>query len=206
MNYSRVLRSALLFLSGDFKDYGIPTGHWVEFTREEIRSDDGLAAELVLLINKAYESAPGGRHLEINDVPSLRASDVGIFLAVDADGDDIPDATILRKETSNGIKDVASGQNGTNAAKRAMLTRKIADLKDPTSGVYVEVSAGMARRLLDSGVPVVEDESLVRSVLRGKELEWHGNHPTGEFPQFGWYTRNIQGHPETKIMVGHPRS
>ena len=45
------------------------------------------------------------------------------------------------------------------------------------------------------GVPVVDDEDTVRSVLKGKEIEWNGD---------GTYDREIGGQKHTKVMMGKP--
>ncbi len=36
------------------------------------------------------------------------------------------------------------------------------------------------------------------------EIIWHGKHPKGLPYGEGWYTRKINGIPETKIIIGNP--
>jgi hypothetical protein len=52
-------------------------------------------------------------------------------------------------------------------------------------------------------VPVINDEEKVRAILKGKDLEWHGEHPEGKQEGDGWYTRKIGGKAVTKTLAGN---
>ena len=62
---------------------------------------------------------------------------------------------------------------------------------------------------MSRGAPVVEREDIVRKLLEGDAITWHGVHPDPDaaplFKKYkGWYTRNIGGEDHTKIIVGSP--
>ena len=78
---------------------------------------------------------------------------------------------------------------------------------------------------MKKGVPAITDEATARSKLKGKEIEWFGEHPyfSGD-PRFqskndeigakkskqygpdgqydGWYLRNVSGHDTLKMLFG----
>jgi hypothetical protein len=58
------------------------------------------------------------------------------------------------------------------------------------------VSGKIQDIFLSKGVPPVNDEAIVRKVLKGKDIEWHGD---------GTYTRNIGGELHKKMLIGKPR-
>jgi hypothetical protein len=56
------------------------------------------------------------------------------------------------------------------------LIRKSKELNEP--GNYVEISgAAFDSFVKRAGVPVINDEEKVRAILKGKDLEWHGDIP-----------------------------
>jgi hypothetical protein len=82
-----------------------------------------------------------------------------------------------------------------------LLIRKSSQLKSP--GNYVEISGTAYDSFVGKGgVPTIDDEEKVRAILKGKELEWHGEHPKGTKPGNGWYTRTIGGQKLTKTLAG----
>jgi tRNA nucleotidyltransferase/poly(A) polymerase len=110
----------------------------------------------------------------------------------DMDGDGEIDAFIGFKQTHAGNKLVLMGSDGTSRAKRDVIMKSMSLLK--SSGWYAELSGKPAMLALQEGVPVVEDEQLVREVLR-KPLDWHG----------GSYTRVISGlGSHKKWLFGRP--
>jgi len=119
-----------------------------------------------------------------------------IFKVINIDNDPDPEAVVVTKKRAGGSKHVGLGHDGTKPAKRAVIQKKIKDLK--TSGHYVEVSGKMYDILKSNGVPIVDDEKTVRKVLKGKDIEWHGD---------GRYTRKITGLGNvTKVMMGKPKA
>ena len=123
-----------------------------------------------------------------------------------ADIDDDPelDVTSFGKNTSHGIKHTGLGHDGEKANIKNLLTYKSNMLK--SSGNYVEVSGPAYKAFVEiGGVPTVDDEETVRDILKGKELVWHGQHPSDPSRKGdGWYTRVIGGKHLTKTMAGIP--
>ena len=51
----------------------------------------------------------------------------------------------------------------------------------------------------------VGDEESIQKLLPGKSFTFLGKHPTGKYPGYdGWYTREIGGSDQMKIMLGRP--
>jgi hypothetical protein len=92
------------------------------------------------------------------------------------------------------VKFVATGHDGSRAAKSAVINHKAELLKK--RGYYVEVSGKIQDIFLAKGVQPVTDEATVRKVLKGKDIEWHGDNT---------YTRNIAGELHKKMLIGKPR-
>ena len=120
--------------------------------------------------------------------------------------DDDPeiDVTTFGKNTRYGVKHTGLGHDGERANIKNLLTHKSKLLNSP--GNYVEVSGPAFDSFVGKGgAPTIDDEETVRSILAGKELEWHGKHPTDPSKKGeGWYTRVIGGGKHTKIMAGIP--
>ncbi len=82
------------------------------------------------------------------------------------------------------------------------MIRKSKELNEP--GNYVEISGAAFDSFVGrAGVPVINDEEKVRAILKGKDLEWHGEHPEGKKEGDGWYTRKIGGKAVTKTLAGN---
>lgn len=106
------------------------------------------------------------------------------------------------KDTAFGTKHTGLGHDGDRSNIKNLLIRKTGELKSP--GNYVEISgAAFDSFVTKGGVPTIEDEAMVRRILKGKDIEWHGAHPKGTKPGNGWYTRTIGGTPTTKILAGN---
>jgi len=88
---------------------------------------------------------------------------------------------------------IATGHDGTKPAKSRVVNYRADLLKQP--GYYIEVSGAWIDILSAKGVEPVDDEELVRQVLKGKDIEWLGN---------GRYKRNIAGKLYTKTLMGKP--
>jgi hypothetical protein len=50
--------------------------------------------------------------------------------------------------------------------------------------------------MASAGVPIVDDEEVVRNVLAGKKINWLGD---------GWYERAVGGKKFKKRMFGKPK-
>jgi hypothetical protein len=143
------------------------------------------------LIKTAYKPIGGhGGFKTPSDVDAEK-----FFTVIDIDSDPEPEAVVVTKKRGGGSKHIGLGHDGTSDAKRAVIQKKVKDLK--TSGHYVEVSGKMLDILKSKGVPVVTDEDTVRKVLKGKDIEWHGD---------GSYSRHIGGLGTVrKVMMGKPK-
>jgi len=81
----------------------------------------------------------------------------------------------------------------SSAAKSKVVNHKAAKLK--SGGYFVEVSGKIKDIFKAKGVEPINDEELVRKVLKDKEIEWLGN---------GEYKREIGGKVFTKALMGKP--
>lgn len=122
----------------------------------------------------------------------------------DIDEDPEADVAVLGKQKSGNLKIAASATDGTSAAKE-----KANKIKQQlyNGGAWSEASDAVAHIAIRKlGIPTVKDEQRARELL-GKDIEWHGEHPNDPDGRwrgtFGWYTRDIGGHPHTKIIVGN---
>jgi hypothetical protein len=180
----------MLKLADLLKELDIPKNKWTSIPHNEL---DGFKKQIYSLIHTAY-SEVGGHPNYINaDSVSKEAADTD-FEVIDLDDDLDVDGISASKKTQSGTKFVATGHDGSKAAKSAVINHKAEMLKHP--GYYVEVSGKIQDIFLAKGVPPVNDEAIVRKVLKGKDIEWHGD---------GTYTRNIAGELHKKMLIGKPR-
>lgn len=171
----------------------------VEVTRDDLAKNEPWAKEALRLIDTAY--APIGGHANLRSVEDILADDADVYVFEDIDQDLEPDIVHVIKTTPFGRKLVASGNKGTREAKKTTIIDSIDNLR--TFNNYAEVSGQLAKRMLDSGVPVVGDKRIVEKVLK-KPVRWIGT--SADFPNtYGWYERTIGGHPHQKILVGLPK-
>jgi|TARA_R100000081_G_C4801603_1_gene164552 hypothetical protein len=181
------------------KELDLPKGKYVEPTSADV---DDLKQDLYNLVANAY--APIGGHLKYKSPDKMTDPNLKFWRVADLDADPEIDVVYFGKETPFGVKHTGMGHDGERGNIKNLLTKKSAELKKP--GNYVEVSGAAFDTFVGrGGVPVVEDEAQVRKVLgdrRSKETTWHGKHPKGNKPGNGWYTRQINGQPVTKIMIG----
>ena len=146
-----------------------------------INSQDDLT--MIKLIDILLEEYPKGQYIPLDDDPEL-------------------DVVYFGKVTPFGVKHTGIGHDGQRSNIKSLLIRKSGELNSP--GNYIEVSgAAFDSFVSKGGVPTIDDEEKVRAILKGKELEWHGQHPEGKKPGNGWYTRTIGGQKLTKTMAGN---
>ena len=166
-------------LKNIIREVAYPKNKYVQVTdKSELKS---LQDQIFDLIQTAYSSIGG--HVKFKSPSDVLDPELTYWKVADVDDDPEIDVTTFGKNTSKGIKHTGLGHDGERANIKNLLKYKTSLLKSP--GNYVEVS--------------------VRDILKGKELEWHGKHPTdpsrkGE----GWYTRVIGGKKLTKILAGIP--
>jgi hypothetical protein len=153
------------------------------------------------IIQMSYKNIGG--HPTLNSGGSLEDK-YDTWAVADVDEDPEPDVVYLGSKNKRGIKIGASGTDGSDAAKAAWkkFKKKLND-----SGWWGEVSGAPAALMIKKmNASYVDDESLARELLKGKDITWHGAHPT-EPERWeginGWYTREIGGHPHAKIIIGN---
>ena len=179
-----------------FEEY--PKGKYVPLDDKE---KEQAKEDLFDLIQTAY--APIGGHVKFKSPDDIFDPELQYWRAADIDDDPELDVVYFGKKTPFGVKHTGIGHDGEKANIKNLLIRKSKELSNP--GNYVEVSGDAYRVFVDrGGVPVIDDEEKVRAILGPKkELEWHGEHPTGKYPGNGWYTRTIGGKKITKTMAGN---
>ena len=168
----------------------IPKNKWVTIPASELKD---YSEEIFKLIDNAY--APIGGHPNYkspNDVTGREAE--AEYEVVDLDDDPGIDALSAAKPKAAGMKFVATGHDGTSKAKSSVVNYKVGQLK--SDGYFVEVSGKIKDIFKAKGVEPINDEELVRKVLKGKEIEWLGN---------GEYKRTIGGKVFTKSLMGKPK-
>lgn len=180
----------MLKLADLLKELNLTKNKWTPVPQNEL---DAFKEQIFQLIDTAYASIGGHPNYKNADDVEKEASDTD-FEVIDLDDTPGIDAVDAFKNTPAGVKFVATGQNGSAAAKSAVVNRKAELLKH--RGYYVEVSGKIKDIFLAKGVQLVDDEAAVRKVLKGKDIEWHGD---------GTYTRDIAGEPHTKMLLGKPK-
>jgi hypothetical protein len=180
------------------KKYG--AGKWVNLP--SLKGDPKTAKELYKLVHNAYKKIGG--HLKVKSPMDLMGGKITVISAIDLDTDTEPDAVKLGKRKTGGIKSIGMGHDGSSAAKKAVVAKSAQDLK--TRGFYAEMSDAIAHIMLTKHhIKSVNSEKTVRKILKGKDIEWVGAHPTGKYPKHpGWYYRVIGGSRHLKIMLGMP--
>lgn len=160
-----------------------------------------VAADVSDLVNKTYGGMGGFPGADTPEGVLNRFTD---FYLSDVDEDPEPDAGILYTDWKGSKKASALVTDGGPESK--LKLRDMMNLFFNQNGSWIEVSGAPANILISKmGMPTVDDEETVRKLLpQIKDLRWHGKHPEGIPYGNGWYTRNIAGHDETKIIVGNP--
>lgn len=171
------------------KEINIPKGTWVTIPTSELKD---YSEEIFKLIDNAY--APIGGHPNYKSPSDVTGREAEAeYEIVDLDDDPEIDALSVTKPKPAGKKFVATGHDGTSKAKSSVVNYKANQLK--SGGYFVEVSGKIKDIFKAKGVEPVNDEELVRKVLKGKDIEWLGN---------GEYKRSIGGKVFTKSLMGKP--
>ena len=173
-----------------------PKGKYIPLGDEEKQV---AKQDLFDLIQNAYKDIGG--HVKFSDADDVMDHDLQFWRAADLDADPELDVVYFGKITPSGIKHTGIGHDGERPNIKNLLIRKSAELSSP--GNYVEISgAAYDSFVKKGGVPVINDEEKVRAILN-KDIEWHGEHPTGKHDGKGWYTRTIGGQELTKTLAGN---
>jgi len=167
----------------------IPKNKWVTIPASELKD---YSEEIFNLIDNAYTPIGGHPNYKSADNVSGSESDAE-YEVIDLDDDPQIDAVSAAKPKAAGKKFTATGHGGSSAAKSSVVNYKASQLK--TGGYFVEVSGKIKDIFKAKGVEAINDEELVRKVLKGKEIEWLGN---------GEYKREIGGKVFTKALMGKP--
>lgn len=182
-----VKRGNMKSLYGLYVEIALEKNKWSSIPKGEL---DDYKDLIYSLIDTAYSGIGGHSNIKSPDDIVTHGDE---FDVINLDDDPDPDAVTIAKKREGGKKFVATGHDGSSAAKSAVVNHKASELKQP--GYYIEASGKMADILIGKGVAVVTDENVVRKVLKGKELEWHGD---------GTYTREIGGEQKVKVLLGKP--
>ena len=182
------------------KEIDYPKGKYIQVTDPSELKD--IQDQLFDLVQIAY--APIGGNVKISSPSDILDPNLTYWKVADIDADPELDVVSFGKNTKHGIKHTGMGHDGDRANIKNLLKHNTLELKTPSN--YIEVSGPAFRVFIEiGGVPTIDDEETVRNILHGKELEWHGEHPTDPSkPGNGWYTRTIGGSEHTKIMAGIP--
>lgn len=167
----------------------IPKNTWTVIPSSELKDYD---EEIFKLISTAY--APIGGHPNYKSPDNVVGSESDAeYEAIDLDDDPEIDAISVVKNKLAGKKFVATGHDNTKASRSKVVNHKADKLK--SSGYFIEVSGKLIDILTAKGVEPIDDEELVRKVLKGKDIEWLGD---------GKYKRDIAGKLYTKTLMGKP--
>jgi hypothetical protein len=167
----------------------LPKGKWSPASSKDLKDYDD---EIYQMIKKTYE--PIGGHPGFKSPSDVNTTDADKWDVIDVDGDTTPDAVSAAKTKKAGKKFMLGATDGSKEAKRAYIMQRINALKKP--GNFIEASHKIADILAAKGVPVVDDEQVVRKAL-GKDINWIGDG--------GYYERNIGGKTFKKRMFGKPK-
>jgi hypothetical protein len=167
----------------------IKKNRWSTLSNREKRI---YADDVFNLIDRAYSDIGGNPNYRNPSDVYLSQGDA-LYSVNDLDDDPDIDAVSVFKKTPYGRKSVASGQDGSQRAKREVLSYQSKILRRLPN--YGEVSGRLMEILIAKGVPVVTDPRVIRSVLKGKRIKMHPD---------GSYSREIGGKMYRKVMVGKP--
>ena len=179
------------YLANNPLNEDLPKGKWVDL--DDIEQGE-YAENIFDLIKTAYASIGGHSNYQSpNDV--IGSEGDADYEVINLDDDPDIEAVSVSKPKSAGDKFVATGHDGSKAAKSAVVNRKADKLKK--SGHYVEVSGRIKDIMLGKGVPMVTDEETIKKALKGKEIEMNDD---------GSYQREIAGKMYTKVLLGKPKA
>ena len=178
-----------------------PKGKYIQIT--DPKELENLQNDIFNLIQNAYASIGG--HVKFKSPSDIMDPELTYWKVADIDLDPEIDVATFGKNTKHGIKHTGIGHDGDRPNIKSLLKYNTNLLKSP--GHYVEISGPAYKAFVEiGGVPTIDNEETVRNILAGKEIEWHGTHPTDPTKKGnGWYTRYIGGKKLTKIMAGIPQ-
>ena len=180
----------------DLLEEKYPKGKYIPLDGDE--KNEAMSA-LFGLIDNAYKDIGG--HVKFKSPNDVLDPELEFWRAADLDDDPELDVVYFGKMTPSGVKHTGIGHDGERPNIKNLLIRKSGELKRP--GNYVEVSGAAYDSFVGKGgVPVIDDEDKVRAILN-KDIEWHGEHPTGKHEGNGWYTRTIGGQELIKTLAGN---
>ena len=165
-------------------------GHWEAVGPKELHA---FQQEIYDMVQSSYGGIGG--HPNFSSPSDINTSDANKWEVINVDDDPYPDAVTAAKSKPSGNKGVMGATDGQSASKRAYISRRIEQMSKP--GNYIEVSHKIADILMGAGVPIVDNEEVVRKTL-GKDITWLGDS--------GWYEREIGGSKHRKIMLGIPKA
>ncbi len=169
----------------------LPKNTWVTIPSSELQDYD---EEIFKLISTAY--APIGGHPNYKSPDNVSGSESDAeYEVIDLDDDPEIDAISVTKQKSPGKKFVATGHDNTRLSRSKVVNHKADRLK--SDGYFIEVSGKLVDILTAKGVEPIDNEEIVRKVLKGKDIEWLGN---------GQYKRKIGGKLYTKTLMGKPNT
>ena len=142
-----------------------PKGQYIPLGDEEKQQ---AQQDLFDLISNAYASIGG--HVKFRSPSDVMDSGLQFWRAADLDDDPELDVVYFGKVTPFGVKHTGIGHDGQRSNIKSLLIRKSGELNSP--GNYIEVSgAAFDSFVSKGGVPTIDDEEKVRTILKGKELE-----------------------------------
>jgi len=163
-----------------------------------------LSSEFFDLIQIAYSTLGG--HAKVKSPGDVFGdSNWTFWQGVDLHDSPDLDLIIWGQHTKYGVKFSGVGHDGKKPSTREYLDHKGGTLKK--KGFYGEVSGKLADiMLLKYNVKSIDNEKDVEKLLGGKDITWHGKHPTNPAaPGNGWYDRKLGNRIHTKIMIGNPK-
>lgn len=168
-----------------------------------------IADELYGLVQQTYSYI--GQHANVSSPEDL--SRYAYWIINDLDDDPEPDVFIFGKPGTMGAK-LGGAANDGSATAVAAYKQQGAHLRSggAVGGIgnwWGEISGKPAYAMIRRGAPAVEDETLVRKLLQGKDIEWYGAHPDEKAPDVfknvnGWYSRKLGADDHLKIILGKP--
>jgi hypothetical protein len=164
---------------------GFPKYKYIRLSQSDINT---YKEELFDLISGAYKSKGGYSGLQnANDIAN---GEINVWYAADIDKDPNLDITLGGKEKSHGTKLVVVGQDGSPEAKKYIVNKMKQLLRK--RGFYSEMDLELAQKF---NAPIIKDEELIKAIIQKTDIKFTGD---------GKYTRNIDGIPRTKVLVGMP--
>jgi len=166
----------------------LPKNKFIDLDKGETKE---YKDEIFNLNQTAYK--PIGGHVKYKSPDDVTGAEGDSDYEV-ADIDDDPEIDVVSfsSNTPFGTKLKGMGHDGEKLSKRTIIKHHIDSLKQ--GGHYLEASGRIEDILLDSGVPTIKDEELIKKILKGKSIEMNDD---------GSYQRYLGGQKHTKRMFGN---